>query len=87
MRFVGEVAAFEELIGSHGGLGGPQTHAMLLHPAEWALDEELLGAEAVYRQIRRWAERELGLRFGRDGSAEPLAMPKPQADPESASVA
>jgi uncharacterized membrane protein YvlD (DUF360 family) len=70
-----EVAAFEELIGSHGGLGGPQTHAMILHPAEWALDEELLGADAVYRQLRRWAERHLGHRFGRDGTAEPLPMP------------
>lgn len=71
-----EVAAFEELIGSHGGLGGPQTKPVLLHPTEWALDEEVVGAEAVYRQIRRWAERELGLRFGRDGSAEPLPLPE-----------
>ncbi len=70
-----EAAAFEELIGSHGGLGGAQTRPMLMHPAEWALDEEIVGAEAVYRQIRRWAERELGLRFGRDGSAAPLPMP------------
>jgi uncharacterized membrane protein YvlD (DUF360 family) len=72
-----EVAAFEELIGSHGGLGGPQTQALLLHPAEWELDEEVVGAEAVYRQIRRWAERELGLRFGKDGSAAPLPTPAP----------
>jgi hypothetical protein len=35
----------------------------------------VVGAEAVYRQIRRWAERELGLRFGRDGSAPPLPLP------------
>lgn len=70
-----EAAAFEELIGSHGGLGGAQTRPMLMHPADWSLDEKLVGAEAVYRQIRRWAERELGLRFGRDGSAAPLPMP------------
>jgi uncharacterized membrane protein YvlD (DUF360 family) len=74
-----EVAAFEELIGSHGGLGGPQTQAMILHPAEWQLDEELVGAEAVYRQIRRWAERHLDHRFGRHGSAAPLPMPTPGA--------
>jgi uncharacterized membrane protein YvlD (DUF360 family) len=79
-----EVAAFEELIGSHGGLGGPQTKPMLLHPTDWELDEELVGAEAVYRQIRRWAERYLGHRFGKDGTAEPLPLPeKPaQADEE-----
>ena len=32
----GEVAAFEELIGSHGGLGGPQTHPMIMHPGRLA---------------------------------------------------
>lgn len=70
-----EVAAFEELIGSHGGLGGPQTRPLILHPAEWELDEELVGAPAVYRQIRRWAERHLDHRFGRDGVAP--VLPKP----------
>ena len=49
-----EVAAFEELIGSHGGLGGPQTEPFILHPADWAIDEPMIGAEAVYRQLRRW---------------------------------
>jgi uncharacterized membrane protein YvlD (DUF360 family) len=73
-----EVAAFEELIGSHGGLGGPQTKPLILHPAEWAIDEELIGADAVYRQIRRWAERHNGHRFGKDGTAEPLSTPAPQ---------
>ena len=40
------VAAFEELIGSHGGLGGWQTRASLLYPADWAPlpDDPLLGA-------------------------------------------
>ena len=30
-----EVAAFEEQVGSHGGLGGPQTHPFLLYPPTW----------------------------------------------------
>jgi hypothetical protein len=30
----GQVAAFEELIGSHGGIGGQQTDAFLFHPAD-----------------------------------------------------
>ena len=52
---LGEVAAFEELIGSHGGLGGPQTEPFILHPVEWDLDEDVpLGAPAIYRNIRRW---------------------------------
>ena len=50
-----QVCAFEELIGSHGGLGGPQTDALLLYPAEWQLnDEELIGATAVYEQLMSW---------------------------------
>lgn len=33
----GSVAAFEELVGSHGGLGGLQTEATMLHPASLSL--------------------------------------------------
>jgi uncharacterized membrane protein YvlD (DUF360 family) len=66
-----EVAAFEELIGSHGGLGGPQTHPFILHPAEWTVDEPIVGAEAVYRQIRRWLE----------ANGIPLGRQQPPADP------
>jgi hypothetical protein len=61
---LGEVAAFEELIGSHGGLGGPQTEAFILHPAEWELDEEIpVGAPAIYRNLRRWLS-EIGIEVG-----------------------
>ena len=48
-----EGAAFEELIGFHGGLGGYQTQPFLLYPAEWTLeDETLLGAESVYKFLK-----------------------------------
>src|SRR3954452_12291215 len=50
-----EVAAFEELVGSHGGMGGTQSFPFLLHPRDLtAPEEELVGAEAVHRQLRRW---------------------------------
>ena len=62
---LGEVAAFEELIGSHGGLGGPQTEPFILHPADWELDEPVpLGAPAIYRNIRRWLES-IDIKLGR----------------------
>jgi uncharacterized membrane protein YvlD (DUF360 family) len=51
----GEVAAFEELVGSHGGLGGPQTQPFLLHPT--ALDpgsEPIVGAGALHRVLKNW---------------------------------
>jgi hypothetical protein len=61
---LGEVAAFEELIGSHGGLGGPQTEPFILHPSEWTLDEEVpLGAPAIYRNIRRRLDS-IGIELG-----------------------
>jgi uncharacterized membrane protein YvlD (DUF360 family) len=50
-----EVAAFEELVGSHGGMGGAQSFPFLLHPVELELpDGEIVGAEAVHRHLRRW---------------------------------
>src|SRR3954454_8546308 len=49
-----QVSAFEELIGSHGGLGGPQTQPMVLSPSDWTLDAEIIGAEAVFAQLQRW---------------------------------
>ncbi len=50
-----EVAAFEELVGSHGGMGGAQSHPFLAFPGDFeAPDQELVGAEAVHQQFRRW---------------------------------
>jgi uncharacterized membrane protein YvlD (DUF360 family) len=57
-----EVAAFEELVGSHGGMGGTQSFPFLLHPTELELPPaEIVGAEAVHRHLRRWLT-ELGHR-------------------------
>jgi hypothetical protein len=65
----GEIAAFEELIGAHGGLGGPQTRPFLLYPADWELDlAPIIGAPMVYQQLRRWMEQELGFAFGPSAS-------------------
>lgn len=48
-----EGAAFEELIGFHGGLGGYQTQPFLLYPAEWEREEQpIIGAEAVYKFLK-----------------------------------
>jgi uncharacterized membrane protein YvlD (DUF360 family) len=51
----GEVAAFEELVGSHGGLGGTQSFPFVLHPSELAWPEDdVVGAEQVHRIFRGW---------------------------------
>jgi uncharacterized membrane protein YvlD (DUF360 family) len=50
-----EVAAFEELVGSHGGMGGPQSHPFVLHPADLPWPQEpVVGAERVHRVFRSW---------------------------------
>ncbi|WP_411086536.1 alkaline phosphatase family protein [Streptomyces sp. 061-3] len=60
----GCVHAFEEQIGSHGGLGGRQSRPFLLWPrsmsdpvashASAESDAELVGAEQVHEVLRRW---------------------------------
>jgi len=76
---LGEVAAFEELIGSHGGLGGPQTEPFILHPIEWELDEDVpLGAPAIYRNIRRWLAS-IGIALGPQSAGAVATAPPPVA--------
>ena len=54
-----EGAAFEELVGFHGGLGGEQTMPFLMYPAHLQEGElpPIVGAPEVYKVIRRWQEQ------------------------------
>jgi uncharacterized membrane protein YvlD (DUF360 family) len=67
----GEVAAFEQLVGSHGGLGGTQSFPFVLHPSElpWP-DEEVVGAERVHRVFRGWLAQ-----LGQTSYASEVASP------------
>ena len=48
-----EVCAFEELIGSHGGVGGSQSEPFILYPSDWIVpDEEIVGAENIYKLLK-----------------------------------
>jgi hypothetical protein len=53
-----EVDSIEELVGSHGGLGGPQGDAFIAYPSTWPAPEPLVGAPAVNRQLERWLTSE-----------------------------
>ena len=55
-----EVHAFEELVGNHGGVGGWQREAILLHPSRYKLakkftsDGEIYGAENLHSILKSW---------------------------------
>ncbi|NYB51234.1 MAG: phage holin family protein [Methanobacteriaceae archaeon] len=53
-----EVAAFEELVGSHGGLGGEQTQPFIMYPSDWDMgSEEIVGAENLYKILKKQLKR------------------------------
>ncbi|TLS41122.1 hypothetical protein FE633_38130 [Streptomyces montanus] len=60
----GEVLAFEEQIGSHGGLGGAQGEPFLISPLSLSAPvedgRELVGAEQLHRVLRRWLRESVG---------------------------
>ncbi|WP_431047406.1 phage holin family protein [Streptomyces sp. P1-3] len=79
----GEVHAFEEQIGSHGGLGGPQGHPFLLWPNDLTPPTpdgcELVGAEEVHTVLRRWLRETHGPQVPAEEfpPTRPLAAPFP----------
>ena len=76
----GEVVSYEDLVGSHGGLGGWQGQPFLLHPVDLPVtDAPLVGAPAVHAELRRWLE---SLRTGKA-----LAPGKPSTDGIAAQAA
>jgi uncharacterized membrane protein YvlD (DUF360 family) len=50
-----QVAPFEEFMGSHGGLGGPQTHPFAVVPTQWSDPPgPIVGVEAMHAQLSDW---------------------------------
>ena len=55
----GEVPAFEELVGNHGGLGGSQREPFLLYPAVFDPGtEEIVGAGHMHDVLKGWIDQE-----------------------------
>jgi len=53
-----QVESFEPFVGSHGGLGGPQTEPFVLYPADLELPvDSVLGAEALHQVFRGWLSK------------------------------
>jgi len=50
-----ETAAFEELVGSHGAMGGSQQYPFILYPSSFKTPKkEIVGAENVHKQFKNW---------------------------------
>ena len=48
-----EVCAFEELVGSHGGVGGEQSKPFILYPSSWDVSSaDIIGAESIYEILK-----------------------------------
>jgi hypothetical protein len=63
-----EVAPFEEFMGSHGGLGGWQSHPFALVPAAWREPAHpIVGARAMHDALRDWLT-DSGLELSPHGS-------------------
>ncbi|MFG3546152.1 alkaline phosphatase family protein [Streptomyces sp. NPDC047725] len=90
----GEVLAFEEQIGSHGGLGGDQSRAFLLSPLVLSAPCDdgagIVGAEQVHRVLRRWLRESNGPQVPLHDSrpegphSAPFAVPEGLAQDKSA---
>lgn len=71
---IDEGAAFEELIGFHGGLGGKQMHPFLLFPAAFPLDDEsVVGAETVHAIFKGWLDHAAAGTLPRPGGSPVVA--------------
>ncbi len=71
----GEVAPFEEFMGSHGGLGGPQMQPFAVVPSAWsAAATPIVGCAAMHQRLRGWLrETTSGASPGR--AAEGVGVP------------
>jgi hypothetical protein len=52
----GEVVAFEDTAGSHGGLGGPQSRPFLLYPNTLHFDVHLIGTRKLHEVFAGWQQ-------------------------------
>ena len=81
----GEVVSYEDLVGSHGGLGGWQMRPFLLHPADLPIhDAPLVGAAAVHDELVRWQGSAATTRSDADHPTPATQPIEPNADRRAA---
>ena len=70
-----EVGPFEEFMGSHGGLGGPQMNPVAVVPTSWSEPSApIVGDEAMHRMLLAWlAESGLRMKGADHGAGAPTS--------------
>jgi putative membrane protein len=64
-----QVAAFEELVGSHGGLGGPQTQPFVLYPSTLNhAGKPVVGAASLNHLFKEWIAGAQNKSEGKEGA-------------------
>lgn len=56
-----QIPAFENLVAHHGGIGGDQTLAFLMHPEKLVYEKAITDATDMHIQLKKW-QKQLGLR-------------------------
>ncbi len=49
-----QISAFENLLAHHGGIGGDQTHAFIMHPKKLAFKDGVNDATKMYSLLKSW---------------------------------
>lgn len=66
-----QVAAFEELIGCHGGAGGAQTRPFVMYPCDWSPPSQpIVGAETLHAFLRAHIDAKSSVVDVREGSEQ-----------------
>lgn len=52
-----QCAAFEDLLGHHGGIGGLQSEAFVLSPHQFVWDSPIYDSTELHRRIRTWQDQ------------------------------
>jgi putative membrane protein len=70
-----EVAPFEEFMGSHGGIGGWQSHPFALVPTSWKeVNGPIVGVRAMHDALREWLS-DTGLELKAHATEEAAVLP------------
>lgn len=52
-----QIPAFENLLAHHGGIGGDQTLAFVMHPEKFVFEKKITDATEMHKQLKKWQKQ------------------------------